>query len=288
MAAAFASAPEFHCRIRPRPILVPAPEPPPSPTAAPPAEVPASLSPSQIATWGDCQVKWYYKKVLGLPDPANGARALGRAVHQAVEHNFAQKLHTREDLPVEGVVALFRDAFTAELDQGATLDAEESAGELADLGHGVVSLYMDHVAPTIQPAAVELAVAGRIGGIPVTGYIDVLDVEGRVIDLKTAAKKPAGIRPDYRNQVTTYAMLEPRATAARLDTIAKTKTLTITTQTVEVGEADRRFTERLYSIAHEQMRGGVYAPNRASFLCSRKHCPYWERCEDEYGGRVDE
>ena len=47
-------------------------------------------------------------------------------------------------------------------------------------------------------------------------------------------------------------------------------------------------TAKMYPLVQEAMRSGLYVPNRASFLCSRKYCPHWQRCEDEYGGKVDD
>jgi hypothetical protein len=68
------------------------------------------LSPSQVRCFMDCQMRWWFKYGLKVPDPATGNMALGRAVHSALGENFAQKLETREDLPTPGVLALFREA----------------------------------------------------------------------------------------------------------------------------------------------------------------------------------
>jgi hypothetical protein len=46
--------------------------------------------------------------------------------------------------------------------------------------------------------------------------------------------------------------------------------------------------DRMYPLAQEAMRSGLYVPNRNSNLCSRKYCPFWEYCESDYGGVVDE
>ena len=60
------------------------------------------LSPSQVRCFMDCQVRWWFKYGLKLPDPQTGNLALGKAVHAALTENFAQKLETREDLPITG------------------------------------------------------------------------------------------------------------------------------------------------------------------------------------------
>ena len=148
------------------------------------------LSPSQVRCFMDCQMRWWFKYGLKVPDPATGNLALGRAVHSSLGENFAQKVDTREDLPTEGVVALFREAWANEIEQTEFRD-EEDPKELAATGEALVTKYMDQTAPTIDPAAVELKVEGEIAGIKVRGWIDLLDVGGRVIDIKTAKAKPA-------------------------------------------------------------------------------------------------
>jgi hypothetical protein len=167
-------------------------------------------------------------------------------------------------------------------------------GHAADLkvcGELLVRTYVEQAAPSLEPAAVELLVTGEIGGVPVQGYIDVMDVNGDIVDVRTAGKKPSGVRADYRIQVATYAMLAPFASARkRFQTLTKTKTKTKTdqlhTQAIDVTEADRRHATKLYQIAEEGMRSGLYIPNRGSFLCSRKYCSFRARCVEEYGGEV--
>lgn len=259
------------------------PKPPP-----PASGVPTTLSPSSVNTFNDCQLKWYYRKVLHLPEARGAALGLGTAVHAALTENFRQKIETKEDLPVDGVRALFIQALITELDV-VLLTKADSADDLKECGETMVRVYMDRAAPGVEPAAVEERVEGFIGDVPVQGYIDVRDVHGRIIDFKTAAKKPAGMMPDYRFQVATYAMLHPEASgSATLATLTKTKTVDLHQDTIEVTPGDKKLTARLYSIARDQMEAGVYGPNRKSFLCSRRYCSHWARCEDEYGGKVSE
>ena len=262
----------------------------PKPAAAPePALIPEILSPSSVNKFAyGCQVKWFYAKVLRLPETRGAALALGSAVHDALLGNYTVKLDRREDMPVADVQDLFRAFLGDQLEQ-CVLTAEDDAADLETCGEVMVSMYMERVAPEVQPAAIEKKVEGFIGDVPVCGYIDVLDVDGKIIDLKTAAKKPSNVPAPYRNQITTYSMLEPAASGvARLDTMTKTKTVGLHQTTFEVSDADRKLTERLYSIAREQMRSGVYLPNRDSYTCSRTYCSHWERCEAEYGGQVKE
>ena len=74
---------------------------------------------------------------------------------------------------------------------------------------------MEEQAPLIQPAAVEMRVEGWIGGIRMQGWIDLIDVDGQIIDIKTAARRPSGVDVDHRFQIATYAQLAPGASGNR-------------------------------------------------------------------------
>jgi PD-(D/E)XK nuclease superfamily len=116
----------------------------------------------------DCQMRWWFKYGLKVPDPATANMALGRAVHSSLGENFTQKMDIRADLPTEGVVTLFREAWSNEIEQTEFRDEEEPR-ELAATGEALVTKYMETIAPTIDPAAVELKVEGEIAGTKVRG-----------------------------------------------------------------------------------------------------------------------
>ena len=244
------------------------------------------LSPSQVRCFFDCPARWWFKYGLRLPERKNSSLALGLAVHQALEVNFRDKIETQEDLETPGVVVVFREAWMEQVPE-TVFTADESQGDLRRLGERLVAKYMDEVAPTVEPAAVELDVHGEIGGVSVRGRVDVLDVEGRLIDFKTAARRPSSVSPDYAFQLATYQQITPGASGeVRIDSMVKTQTVQIVQQSYTVGEPDIRATQVLYPMAQKAMGSGMYCPNRQSMLCSQKHCSFSKQCEEEFGGRV--
>jgi CRISPR/Cas system-associated exonuclease Cas4 (RecB family) len=246
------------------------------------------LSPTQVRTFMNCQVRWYFKYVEDRPDPQTSSLALGKAVHSAVAENFAQKIESKEDLPVTGVLALYRDAWHEE-SRRTMFRGDEDAAAIGRVGEDLVAKYIDEAAPKIEPAAVGLPVAGEIGGVKVRGVVDLIDIEGRIIDLKTRGRRPSEVASDTAFQIATYRQLVPGASgSARIDTLIKTKTVQLVQQSYEVNERDLRATRVLYPLFREAMNSGLYMPNRLSTLCSRRNCPYWRNCEDEFGGKVGE
>jgi CRISPR/Cas system-associated exonuclease Cas4 (RecB family) len=244
------------------------------------------LSPSQAKTFLECPAKWYFKYLRGLPDPKSAALSLGKAVHQAIGANFQQKILTHQDLAPGDVVEGFSSAWSEEARDTEFRD-EESATELELTGRAMVAKYMEEGAARVQPQAVELAVSGQIGGVWVRGFIDILDVDGMVIDLKTAAKKPSGIAADHRLQLTTYDLLCPASRGkAQLQTLTKNGSISYIPLTTEITPADVQYAETVYPLVQDAIKDGIFYPRRSSWMCSRKNCSFWRTCEAEYGGEV--
>jgi hypothetical protein len=134
-----------------------------------------------------------------------------------------------------------------------------------------------------------LRVEGEIAGVRVQGWVDVLDINGRIIDIKTSARRPGCIDQECRFQIATYVQLTPGASGeARIDTLVKTKTPGLVTQDFRVTEQDLLATRQLYRLAQQAMRSELHMPNRVSITCSRRNCSFWRHCEREWGGEVPE
>ncbi len=190
--------------------------------------------------------KWYFRYFLDLEEPVTSATALGKAFHETIAHNFRRKIETRNDLPVDECFEYFRPLLGRHL-ECAVLKRGEQPVELMDLGMAMLDKYMQEAAPLIQPAAVETRVAVVIGGVKVRGFVDLLDVEGRIVDAKSALKPMRGVSHDHRLQLTSYVMITPQATGScRLDTVTKSRTVSLVPKSFEVKTEDRRYAETIY------------------------------------------
>jgi len=251
-------------------------------------ELAGVLSPSQVATFISCAAKYWFKYGLGVEQVQGSALSLGKAFHTVVRENYQQKIHTQTDMPLELALALYLDAWSAEAER-TEFQPGEDPDQLKRMGLACLTKYQQQIAPMVKPAEVELPVSGIIGGVHVRGFVDLLDVDGRIIDLKSAKTSPSkNIRPDYRFQISTYEAITPGANGqARLDTVVKlTKEVKAITQEFEVTDADRRHVQVMYPLVQEAARSGLYPPNRNNYLCSRKYCSYVDLCLAEYGGAV--
>jgi hypothetical protein len=272
------------------PLEAPAQTPAESPRTDPGLnlDVAEVLSPSQSNAYLDCSAKWFFKYFRGLPDATDAKRALGKAVHAALEHNFRQKMETKKDLAREELLEAFALAWKKEAEQAQFAESDDQA-ELERTGTVLVQKYLIEAAPEITPIAVEHPVSGVIAGVKVRGYVDLMDSNGRIVDLKTSSKKPSEITPDYKRQCTTYTRIMPGASGkVTVQTLVKTKTPQLIEQNLTVGPEDIRHIEIIYPLVQEAMRSGLYTPNRNSMFCSRKSCAFWKACQEEFGGEVPE
>lgn len=263
------------------------------------------LSPSQVLKYLDCSAAWHFKYVANLTDPANANLALGRAMASATAATLRAKMDG-EQLAAGMVVAeilspeLARELAAAELDP-----AKDDPGEIKATAGRVYEEWHRSVLPILNPAAVEVAVSGEIAGVAVRGFVDMVDQDGTVVDLKTAAKAPSeleadeidesivqlagmpttGISHSHAFQLATYGHLL-NAQLMRIDMVTKAKKPRYISQTARIGEAERRHVEEVFPIVADAMAQGFAIPNRSSMFCSKRGCAFWRACQTEFGGRV--
>ena len=121
----------------------------------------------------------------------------------------------------------------------------------------------------------------------VQGRVDVRETDGTVRDIKTACRRPHDVAAAHRFHLATYVQIAPQAAnMAYVDTLVKTKQPQLVQISHRVDDREIRQTQVMYPLLQDAMRGGLYVPNRASNLCSRKHCAFCHACEREFGGKV--
>ena len=119
------------------------------------------LSPSPVRTFSDCELRWFYEHLLGLPDPPTASIALHNAIRTAPMTNFRYKVESQADMQTEGVVGLFRRAWKQQR-TAANFCEDEVPEAICGTGEALVRVYMHEVAPQIRPAAVERPLRGVI------------------------------------------------------------------------------------------------------------------------------
>ena len=145
---------------------------------------------------------------------------------------------------------------------------------------------MERVAPQIWPAALHQPLHGVIGAVRIRTELELIDVEGTIVDIRTS--QTARMDQMHHFELATCARLTPGASGVvRSDILVARNTPQHLERTWELNEADIQWTDSLYPVAQHAMQRGYYMPNRNSRHCSRHECPYWRRCEQDFGGVVE-
>jgi len=121
----------------------------------------------------------------------------------------------------------------------------------------------------------------------------------KVIDIKTASKSPSR-NPNGGYMMSEYHKLQTISYAIGAirqgyDILLVQTIIAVTTKepkivcaVTEVIPEELEYVTNLYKMAayKTENHGGFLIANRMSMMCSRKHCSYWNLCEEKYGGIV--
>lgn len=253
-----------------------------------------TLRQSSLGTWENCPEIFRRRYLAGDIIPPGLAAHVGTGIHKAAEVNYKAKITTNQDQPLDVIQDAARDAYVhAVKDNGAYIPPDEmpSAKIMADKAlDDVVALaavYHRDLAPLVQPVLVEKWVKIYVPGLvpSISGTIDLLDSDHRLLDLKTASKAWPVSRAETSSQITIYHKLVEvetgRApTESRFDVLVKGKTPRyqpiITNRTDDDFEA---VVERL-KIMMDMIVAGLFPPARAGdWICGPKYCGYWYTCK---------
>lgn len=244
-----------------------------------------TLSHTQIHTYLQCPARYYFRYRLGLRAPLSSALAFGRAFHAALEHNFAQKMETRRDLPVDEV----RGVFAAKLEEMAPevrWEEGESLAQLLDQGADLLGQYIARIAPSIQPVLVEHRVDLAIGDRPFAAVLDLVDESMIVIDHKTLLRTPTEDEVAKDLQLTAYAAAYREVFGSLpqqlvLHCAVRTKQPKLVTMVTTRDERAIGWWERVVSRVALAIEAEQFYPNPVGFTCSEKHCDFWRECHSD-------
>lgn len=267
------------------------------------------ISISDVRQAINCGEQYRLRKELG-PVPPGFAQLRGRAVHRSVEANMLAKMDGGELLGLEETADVARDEIARAMVAGEiTLDpdyeeaggVEKAAGACIDDAMKMARAHRIHVAPKIEPSAVELKIeiaATERRPYTLVGVLDLIDTAGgvtRIRDVKTSKKKPAAGASADSDQLTFYDLLHRSHFQAEpdllvLDPIVQTKTRGI--EALEPDASPRRTLEELGAVVARTERvvsaikADVFLPAPEGWWgCSEKWCGYWSRCAFARGRR---
>lgn len=249
------------------------------------------LSVSQVQAFLACPLKYRFQYVEKLEKPWRAAAlAFGTSVHAAVEWFHKERLAERKpDLPA--VLSIFEaDWYAANLDP-LVFSGADSQESLAEKGRELVRLYVEGADGELpraieQPFEVDLVdpETGEDLDVRLRGYVDLLEADGTVVDLKTAARSVAPGDLERHLQLSVYALVaflrHGDVPKLRLDVLLKTRVPRFEQHETSRTLADLSWTAQLVRMVARAIRARSFHPN-PSWRCSE--CEFFAHCQSWRG-----
>jgi hypothetical protein len=257
-----------------------------------------SFSHSQYNQFKKCGRAYEFKYVLGVMGPSTSSMSRGSAVHKGIEAALKRKMETGRVLPLEDA----KNEVNAEFDQRAqdVTDWDDLKPEgVKKEALALYEAYHINALPKINPVAIEKGFAVKFGGVPMVGWIDLIDEQPAMdvskMDAKTAALVPkkrvvadtktaktkwsdADVRND--TQLTLYSAVEGTP-HVRIDQLIpyKGKGATYVPSPSARTTGDVVVLEEDVSEVADFIRKGIFPKTEiGGWACTKKWCPYWTLC----------
>lgn len=198
----------------------------------------AHLSASSVGMLFRCPRQYQRRYIFGEKERPGEAIVVGSFFHEALQHNYEQKIASHVDLSLSEVTQYLQDAAVPKVLEGeggvenirwdTNLDTARYDAER------MTAAYMHNVVPRIQPAGVEARFEIAVGlPIPVIGYVDAWDTQ-RTLDTKTGKQAASKVKPSWQLQGRLYAYATGRPTEYHSISRAKTPKIVTALESAEM------------------------------------------------------
>jgi len=249
--------------------------------------MPDYLSATQIKMFLRCPRQYAFRYLEKRKVPPTGALMQGRAWHDAIAHNYRQKVKSKKDLKPSVVEEVFADVF------GKITGAEEwncvkdeTPGGLLDQGIVLTRAHTKEIAPKVQPWLVEEKFEVSLGAdFPwnLLGFWDVVDSKGFVRDNKSSGKSPNQNDLDKDIQMGLYDIAyrikfgkAPKGLCH--DCVVKTKVPKSVFMQTSRTKTELQWLAGMLEGLGTAIKGGSFYPNPTGWWCSPTWCGYYELC----------
>ena len=245
------------------------------------------LSVSRVQSYLACPLQYRFRYVDVIQKPWRAAAlAFGSSVHATVEYFQRERLSKRMPSVAE-VIAIFEADWYAQNTQPLLFKDGESREGLGKAGQQLLDLYVQRAQARV-PDAVELPFevelvdpeTGEAMDVRLMGVLDLVEQDGTVVDLKTAARSPSTSDLEQHLQLSAYALVTLLRTGAiprlRLDVLLKTRKPELLQLETTRDLTDLSWTAQLVRTVAQAIRAGSFHPN-PSWRCGE--CEYFAHCQ---------
>jgi hypothetical protein len=238
------------------------------------------------------QYRFRYKENIKLPPGI--AMLKGTGVHGGSKLNWTQKIRSGNDLPRKDIIDASISCFEEEQKKGFELSGEEKAigkdNVISTAKDSIVTLsglYADDVAPAYQPVKVEekLVLETFSPEYDLLAYVDMVDKDTNLVDLKTTRRKKQQAEADNSIQLSFYAYIYKALTgklpkSVCLETLVEKKQPE--RQCLKSTRTDEDMTiilERINAMIDGVKKGVFISADPSDWCCSPTYCGYYNLCK---------
>lgn len=270
------------------------------------------LSNAQVEMYLRCPKQYEFRYIRGDMRPPGVAMAMGSSTHKAVEVTHHHIVDHDEPAPAEQVIAAFSDTFEKRAKEVPEADWTEEGvhqGAIKDAGIQLVSMYNRIFAPKVKPQVkgtvrgIEKKFEIVIEGIPMVGYIDLIDTNADAImtdeerqllrqygkdvpevfrtaiaDFKTRSKSISEDEVKGSLQLTLYSYAEG-ISLVRYDQLLRQKQPKVKRIHSMRATTDHQWMVKVVTDVARAITAGIFPPcNPTNWCCSAKWCGFWSQC----------
>lgn len=163
------------------------------------------LSISQINKYLTCPKQYEFRYVQKIPEGKGSPLVVGSSFHKVIEESNRQKLDTGEILSDEEMKDIY-DSYWKKNVNGIDWKPDENPDEEKERGLMLAKAYLhDDIGKSLNPAGFEAKFDVEVEGIPFRGFIDIIEQDGHIRDLKTSKKTPSADVAEQSLQLAGYS-----------------------------------------------------------------------------------
>jgi putative RecB family exonuclease len=248
------------------------------------------VSASSLKLYLGCSLKYYFKKVLKLPEPTSKAFHLGKAVHEGLQA-FHKGRWRSESHDFQTVREAYEKALAEQESRDPVEFKKGGREKLTEQGKNLLNAYLqsEHAQMEEIPLGVEVKLEEDFAELPysIIGYVDLVRRGNVPVDFKTSAATPNVELEAFQHslQLTAYQLLIEEATGEEVEGrelvfLVKTKTPKVIVHRMPPATQSEK--DRFWSIAQAAVDGisneRFYPqPGMACSWCSfRSECSQWK------------
>ena len=248
-----------------------------------------TFSHSQYSRFKICPKSYDFRYVQGIKSATAVAMFRGTAVHAGAEAAHEHMIAHKAVPGLDAMQALVADEFEARKEEVQDWDGEQP-GAVKDTALKLYARYHQDNLPKLRPIAAEEGFATRVGTVPLTGYIDLVELHSgfgepkpedpvSIADLKTSSAKWSASDVEKDTQLTLYSIVR-KTPFVRIDNLVTLKAgpALHRLESTRDARAQAVFVEDLEETVDLVKRGIFPKTSIDSWACSEKWCSYWAMC----------